>query len=136
MCVYNSKLFSFFFSFSLLYSDEDQIITMGGKSTTTTIKNRNNNNNVFAKITTISKSISSPYATLPRKFNQQLSSSSSMMTTTATITAASALATSPFIELPNPLVAIEYKKGYIRRKCCYDSNGHKSKCFYFLFHNP
>ncbi|XP_075588787.1 exchange factor for Arf 6 [Dermatophagoides farinae] len=106
--------------------DEDQIITMGGKSTTTTIKNRNNNNNVFAKITTISKSISSPYATLPRKFNQQLSSSSSMMTTTATITAASALATSPFIELPNPLVAIEYKKGYIRRKCCYDSNGHKT----------
>ena len=39
--------------------------------------------------------------------------------------------TSPFIDLPNPLVAIEYKKGYIRRKCCYDSNGRRSKFDFF-----
>ena len=58
--------------------------------------------NVFSKITTISKSIGSPYATLPRKLNSN-----------------------PFVEVPNPSFAIEYKKGYIRRKCCYDANGKK-----------
>ncbi|KAH9413711.1 Efa-6p [Dermatophagoides pteronyssinus] len=88
-----------------------------------TITKSSTNRNVFAKITTISKSISSPYATLPRKFNQQLSSSSSMISTTISSGIAT---TSPFIDLPNPLVAIEYKKGYIRRKCCYDSNGRKT----------
>lgn len=59
----------------------------------------------FSKMTTIS--MSSPYATLPRKF-------------------CNTLASNPFVEIPNPSVAIEYKKGYIRRKCCYDTNGKKT----------
>lgn len=33
----------------------------------------------------------------------------------------------PFIEPPNPAAfAIEYKKGYIRRKCCYEANGRRT----------
>lgn len=62
------------------------------------------NGNVFSKITTISKSISSPYATLPRNKSNSCCSN-------------------PFVEMPNPSFAIEYKKGYIRRKCCYSTNG-------------
>lgn len=75
------------------------------------MKSKKDRSKVFSKITTISKSINSPYATLPRKFNNNFNNSNQ----------------SPFVELPNPTFAIEYKKGYIRRKCCYDSNGRKSK---------
>lgn len=77
-----------------------------------TIISKKVDRNVFSKITTISKTISSPYATLPRKFNNNNNNN---------------LGQSPFVEVPNPTFAIEYKKGYIRRKCCYDSNGRKSK---------
>ncbi|KPM07419.1 PH domain-containing protein 4 [Sarcoptes scabiei] len=74
------------------------------------MKSKKDRSKVFSKITTISKSINSPYATLPRKFNNNFNNSNQ----------------SPFVELPNPTFAIEYKKGYIRRKCCYDSNGRKT----------
>lgn len=35
----------------------------------------------------------------------------------------------PFLEITNTqnIAAIEYKKGYVMRKCCYDSNFKKSK---------
>lgn len=32
----------------------------------------------------------------------------------------------PFLDPPQP-AAIEYKKGYVMRKCCYDTNYKKSK---------
>lgn len=34
----------------------------------------------------------------------------------------------PFLETPQNAAAIEYKKGYVMRKCCYDSNNKKSEC--------
>lgn len=34
----------------------------------------------------------------------------------------------PFIDLPQNIAVVEYKKGYVMRKCCYDSNNKKSKC--------
>lgn len=37
----------------------------------------------------------------------------------------------PFLDIPESANAIEYKKGYVMRKCCYDSNYKKSK--YRLF---
>jgi len=33
----------------------------------------------------------------------------------------------PFINLPDPSTAQDYKKGYVMRKCCVDSNGKKTK---------
>lgn len=38
----------------------------------------------------------------------------------------------PFLDVPNVSGAMEFKKGYVMRKCCYDSNGKKSKQFYIL----
>lgn len=35
----------------------------------------------------------------------------------------------PFLEVPQSSAAIEYKKGYVMRKCCFDSNFKKSECF-------
>ncbi|GIY66317.1 PH and SEC7 domain-containing protein 3 [Caerostris darwini] len=32
----------------------------------------------------------------------------------------------PFLEVPNPNFATEYKKGYVMRKCCVDPNGKKT----------
>lgn len=33
----------------------------------------------------------------------------------------------PFLDTPQSSAAIEYKKGYVMRKCCYDSNNKKSE---------
>lgn len=33
----------------------------------------------------------------------------------------------PFLDIPQNVAAVEYKKGYVMRKCCYDSNNKKSK---------
>lgn len=33
----------------------------------------------------------------------------------------------PFITLPDPLTAVDFKKGYVMRKCCVDSHGKKTK---------
>lgn len=33
----------------------------------------------------------------------------------------------PFLDIPQNIAAVEYKKGYVMRKCCYDSNNKKSK---------
>lgn len=37
------------------------------------------------------------------------------------------LGQNPFLGLPDTNSAIEYKKGYVMRKCCYDANYKKSK---------
>lgn len=34
-----------------------------------------------------------------------------------------------FLDTPQNAAAIEYKKGYVMRKCCYDSNNKKSEFF-------
>lgn len=36
----------------------------------------------------------------------------------------------PFLDVPNVTGATEFKKGYVMRKCCFDSNGKKS--IYFM----
>lgn len=36
------------------------------------------------------------------------------------------LGNNPFLKLPNPNTATEYKRGYIMRKCCFDMNGKKT----------
>lgn len=33
------------------------------------------------------------------------------------------------LDTPQNVAAIEHKKGYMMRKCCYESNYKKSKCF-------
>lgn len=33
----------------------------------------------------------------------------------------------PLLETPPNAAAIEYKKGYVMRKCCFDANNKKSK---------
>ena len=33
----------------------------------------------------------------------------------------------PFLELPNAATAVDFKKGYVMRKCCVDPNGKKTK---------
>jgi hypothetical protein len=33
----------------------------------------------------------------------------------------------PFLDIPQNATAVEYKKGYVMRKCCFDSNNKKSK---------
>lgn len=33
----------------------------------------------------------------------------------------------PFLEVPDRHLAVEYKKGYVMRKCCYDANAKKSE---------
>lgn len=38
----------------------------------------------------------------------------------------------PFLDVPNVTGATEFKKGYVMRKCCYDSNGKKSTHFFCL----
>lgn len=32
----------------------------------------------------------------------------------------------PFLKLPNPNSATEYKRGYMMRKCCFDSSGKRT----------
>ncbi|XP_044727264.1 PH and SEC7 domain-containing protein isoform X2 [Chrysoperla carnea] len=36
------------------------------------------------------------------------------------------LTTNPFLDVPNSASAIEYKKGYVMRKCCYEANAKKT----------
>uniref|UniRef100_T1L028 SEC7 domain-containing protein n=2 Tax=Tetranychus urticae TaxID=32264 RepID=T1L028_TETUR len=36
------------------------------------------------------------------------------------------LGNNPFLKLPNPNTATEYKRGYIMRKCCFDMNGKRT----------
>lgn len=38
------------------------------------------------------------------------------------------------LDTPQNLAAIEHKKGYMMRKCCYESNYKKSKIFHCEFH--
>jgi hypothetical protein len=38
-----------------------------------------------------------------------------------------AACSNPFLDVPNATTAVEYKKGYVMRKSCIDSNGKKSK---------
>jgi PH/SEC7 domain-containing protein len=38
-----------------------------------------------------------------------------------------AASSNPFLDIPNSATAVEYKKGYVMRKSCIDSNGKKSK---------
>ncbi|XP_017770848.1 PREDICTED: PH and SEC7 domain-containing protein 1 [Nicrophorus vespilloides] len=38
----------------------------------------------------------------------------------------------PFLDVPCLTNAIEYKKGYVMRKCCYETNGKRSLCCIFL----
>lgn len=33
----------------------------------------------------------------------------------------------PFLDIPQNITTVEYKKGYVMRKCCFDSNNKKSK---------
>lgn len=33
----------------------------------------------------------------------------------------------PFLDLPQNVASVEYKKGYVMRKCCYESNNKKSE---------
>lgn len=33
----------------------------------------------------------------------------------------------PFLELPDTTCAVEYKKGYVMRKCCFDADAKKSE---------
>lgn len=37
----------------------------------------------------------------------------------------------PFLDIPNTTNAIEYKKGYVMRKCCYEANAKRSEYFQF-----
>lgn len=37
----------------------------------------------------------------------------------------------PFLEIPSSLNAVEYKKGYVMRKCCYEANAKRSESFIF-----
>ncbi|XP_023705908.1 uncharacterized protein LOC111863643 isoform X2 [Cryptotermes secundus] len=37
-----------------------------------------------------------------------------------------AASSNPFLDIPNATTAVEYKKGYVMRKCCVDSNGKKT----------
>lgn len=39
----------------------------------------------------------------------------------------SAFAGNPFLEVPYTANAVEYKKGYVMRKCCFDSNAKRSE---------
>lgn len=71
---------------------------------------------MFSKITTITKSIGSP-SSVTGGGGGSLAGGSPGLT----------LHRNSFVDLPNPNFAIEYKKGYIRRKCCYDCNGRKRK---------
>ncbi|XP_050297414.1 PH and SEC7 domain-containing protein isoform X2 [Anthonomus grandis grandis] len=38
----------------------------------------------------------------------------------------------PFLDVPNSSNAVEYKKGYVMRKCCYEANAKRSLCCVFL----
>ncbi|XP_056634028.1 PH and SEC7 domain-containing protein isoform X1 [Diorhabda sublineata] len=38
----------------------------------------------------------------------------------------------PFLEIPVMANAVEYKKGYVMRKCCYEANAKRSLCCIFL----
>lgn len=33
----------------------------------------------------------------------------------------------PFLDVPNSSNAVEYKKGYVMRKCCYEANAKRSE---------
>lgn len=43
------------------------------------------------------------------------------------------LGTNPFLEMPVSTNAIEYKKGYVMRKCCYEANAKRSEYFRDFF---
>ncbi|XP_044756583.1 PH and SEC7 domain-containing protein isoform X1 [Coccinella septempunctata] len=38
----------------------------------------------------------------------------------------------PFLEVPTNMSAVEYKKGYVMRKCCFETNAKRSLCCVFL----
>lgn len=38
-----------------------------------------------------------------------------------------AIGANPFLDIPQNITAVEYKKGYVMRKCCFDSNNKKSE---------
>nr|XP_023022688.1 PH and SEC7 domain-containing protein 4 [Leptinotarsa decemlineata] len=38
----------------------------------------------------------------------------------------------PFLDVPSSHNAVEYKKGYVMRKCCYEANAKRSLCCIFL----
>ncbi|CAH0729298.1 unnamed protein product, partial [Brenthis ino] len=40
--------------------------------------------------------------------------------------ASAPVGSNPFLDLPDQSRAVEYKKGYVMRKCCYDANGKKT----------
>lgn len=33
----------------------------------------------------------------------------------------------PFLEVPTSMSAVEYKKGYVMRKCCFETNAKRSE---------
>lgn len=37
----------------------------------------------------------------------------------------------PFLEVPSSVNAVEYKKGYVMRKCCYEANAKRSESYSF-----
>lgn len=37
----------------------------------------------------------------------------------------------PFLEVPSSINAVEYKKGYVMRKCCYEANAKRSEFLFF-----
>lgn len=41
----------------------------------------------------------------------------------------------PFLDIPQNITTVEYKKGYVMRKCCYDSNNKKSELIYVTLNN-
>ncbi|CAH1186769.1 unnamed protein product [Phyllotreta striolata] len=42
------------------------------------------------------------------------------------------LGCNPFLDVPTTANAVEFKKGYVMRKCCYETNAKRSLCCYFL----
>lgn len=40
----------------------------------------------------------------------------------------------PFLDVPTSSNAIEYKKGYVMRKCCYEANAKRSEfCLFIIY---
>ena len=60
-----------------------------------------------------------PVKTVISAFSDLATGSSSASTTESHV--------NPFLELPNASTAVDFKKGYVMRKCCVDPNGKKTK---------
>lgn len=50
------------------------------------------------------------------------------------LTSGALIGQNPFLDLPESSAAVEYKKGYVMRKCCYDANYKKSKKIKFYYY--